>query len=74
MSEREWRFYIDDMLPFAEKVRTCSEGIDRATFEQDELKYDAILTPNCLIVVCRVNRYAPVCSRSACDRTVSGSH
>ena len=43
MSEREWRFYIDDMLRFAEKVRKYSEGIDRTTFEQDELKYDAIL-------------------------------
>jgi len=43
MSEREWRIYIDDMLRFAEKVRTYSEGIDRATFQQDELKYDAIL-------------------------------
>ena len=32
MSEREWRFYLDDMLRFAEKVRTYSEGIDRATF------------------------------------------
>ena len=28
MSEREWRFYIDDMLRFAEKVRTYSAGID----------------------------------------------
>jgi uncharacterized protein with HEPN domain len=43
MSEREWRFYIDDMLRFAEKVRTYSADIDRLTFEQDELKYDAIL-------------------------------
>jgi uncharacterized protein with HEPN domain len=43
MSEREWRFYLDDMLRFAEKVRTYSAGIDRGTFEQDELKYDAIL-------------------------------
>ena len=43
MSEREWRFYIDDMLRFAEKVRTYSAGIDRGAFEQDELKYDAIL-------------------------------
>ena len=43
MSEREWRFYLDDMLRFAEKVRTYSAGIDQATFERDELKYDAIL-------------------------------
>ena len=43
MSEREWRFYLDDMLRFAKKVRTYSAGIDQAMFEQDELKYDAIL-------------------------------
>ncbi len=43
MSEREWRFYIGDMLRFAERVRKYSAGIDRDVFEQDELKYDAIL-------------------------------
>ena len=43
MSEREWRFYLDDMLRFAEKVRTYSADIDRDTFEKDELTYDAIL-------------------------------
>lgn len=43
MSERAWRFYLDDMLRFAEKVRTYSGGIDRQTFESDELKYDAIV-------------------------------
>lgn len=43
MSEREWRFYLEDMLRFAEKVRTYSAGLDQAAFEQDELKYDAIL-------------------------------
>lgn len=43
MSEREWRFYLEDMLRFAEKVKSYSAGLDQATFEQDELKYDAIL-------------------------------
>ena len=43
MSEREWRFYLDDMLRFAEKVKAYSAGIDRDTFERHELKYDAIL-------------------------------
>ncbi|MGB5251516.1 MAG: hypothetical protein WBN68_02195 [Sedimenticolaceae bacterium] len=32
MSEREWRFNLDDMLRFAEKVRTCSAGVGRDTF------------------------------------------
>ncbi len=43
MSEREWKFYIDDMLRFAEKVLAYSAGLDQAQFEGDELKYDAIL-------------------------------
>jgi uncharacterized protein with HEPN domain len=43
MSEREWRFYLEDMLRFAEKVETYSAGLDRMAFEEHELKYDAIL-------------------------------
>lgn len=43
MSEREWRFYLDDMLRFSEKVLAYSEGLDRVRFGQDELRYDAIL-------------------------------
>ena len=43
MSEREWRFDIDDMLHFAEKVQAYSAGLDQTQFENDELKYDAIV-------------------------------
>ncbi|MGB5561129.1 MAG: DUF86 domain-containing protein [Sedimenticolaceae bacterium] len=43
MSEREWKFYIDDMLRFAEKVLAYSADLDQVRFERDELKYDAIL-------------------------------
>ena len=43
MSEREWRFFVEDMLRFAEKVWTYSEGLDRQEFEANSLKYDAIL-------------------------------
>jgi uncharacterized protein with HEPN domain len=43
MSEREWRFYIDDMLRFARKVQAYSEGMDQTQFIDDELRYDAIL-------------------------------
>lgn len=43
MSEREWRFYITDMMHFAEKVSAYSMGLDRAAFEGDELRYDAIV-------------------------------
>ncbi len=41
MSEREWRFYLDDMLSFAENVVTYCEGLDLETFEQTSLNYDA---------------------------------
>ncbi len=43
MSEREWRFYLEDMLRFAGKVQAYSMNLDQAAFERDELKYDAIL-------------------------------
>lgn len=43
MSEREWRFYLNDMPRFAEKVQTYSADLDQAAFERDGLKYDAIL-------------------------------
>jgi len=29
MSEREWRFYLDDMIGFAEKVLVYTEGFDQ---------------------------------------------
>ncbi len=39
--QREWRFYLDDMIRFAEKVITYSEGFDQARFITSELNYDA---------------------------------
>ena len=59
MSEREWRCYIDDMLRFAEKVRTCSAHTDRRTFERDELKYDPCAGRG---------------ARAACRPSVAGAH
>lgn len=41
MSEREWRFYLDDMIGFAENVLTYCEGLDQATFESTHLNFDA---------------------------------
>ncbi len=43
MSEREWRFYLDDMTGFAKNVLTYSAGFDQATFETTGLNYDATL-------------------------------
>ena len=41
MSEREWRFYLDDMIGFAEKVLIYTEGLDQAAFVASGLNYDA---------------------------------
>ena len=45
MSEpiREWRFYLDDMIGFAEKVLAYTHGLDQAAFEASGLNYDATL-------------------------------
>ena len=40
---REWRFYVADMIEFADKVRTYTSGIDQATFLNEAIIYDATL-------------------------------
>lgn len=39
--EREWRFYLDDMVEFAEKVLAYTEGFDQPRFKASGLNYDA---------------------------------
>lgn len=39
--EREWRFYLDDMIGFAEKVIAYTQGFDQAAFVTHGLTYDA---------------------------------
>ena len=39
--EREWRFYIDDMITFAQKVIAYTDGLDQAGFVSSGLNYDA---------------------------------
>jgi len=43
MSEREWRFYVDDMIDFAERVLAYTEGLDQAAFVASGLHYDATI-------------------------------
>ena len=43
MSKREWRFYIDDMLSFVEKVIAYTEGLDQSEFVKSCQAYDASL-------------------------------
>jgi uncharacterized protein with HEPN domain len=40
---REWVFYLDDMIRFAEKVLAYTEGMDQDGFVGDGLTYDATL-------------------------------
>ena len=38
---REWRFYLDDMIGFADKVLAYTAGLDQTGFVTSELVYDA---------------------------------
>ncbi|GHE21796.1 DUF86 domain-containing protein [Halomonas urumqiensis] len=40
---REWRFYINDMIGFAEKILAYTEGQDQHSFSAHDLIYDATL-------------------------------
>jgi uncharacterized protein with HEPN domain len=42
-TERVWRFYIDDMIGFAEKVMAYTAGLDQVRFVASSLNYDATL-------------------------------
>ena len=40
---REWRFYIADMIEFAEKVLAYTKDVDQDTLVAAPLRYDAVL-------------------------------
>ena len=40
---RTWRFYVQDMIEFGEKVLAYTEGLDQESFITDGLTYDATL-------------------------------
>jgi uncharacterized protein with HEPN domain len=40
---REWHFYVDDMICFAENVIAYTEGMDQEKFVLSGLNYDATL-------------------------------
>ena len=42
-SKREWRFYLDDMIGFAERVIEYTDGLDQAAFVASAMTYDATL-------------------------------
>lgn len=41
--QREWRFYVEDMAACCDKVLAYTQGIDRAGFAGDPMRYDATL-------------------------------
>ena len=41
--KREWRFYVDDMRQFAEKVLAYTEGMGQEDFVESGVTYDATL-------------------------------
>lgn len=43
MSEREWRFYLHDMLGFAENVLAYTAGFSQSQFINTGLNYDATI-------------------------------
>jgi uncharacterized protein with HEPN domain len=45
--QREWRFYIEDMIGFARKVLAYTSGLNQDAFTSDGRTYDATLrNPN----------------------------
>lgn len=40
---REWRFYVEDMVAFCDKVLVYTHGLDRESFTTDTMRYDATL-------------------------------
>jgi uncharacterized protein with HEPN domain len=41
--QREWRFYVDDMVAFANTVVSYTAGLDQTSFVGDRRTYDAAL-------------------------------
>jgi len=40
---REWRFYVTDMIKFAENVISYTNGFDQQRFENSGITYDATI-------------------------------
>ena len=43
MSEREWQFYVQDMIGFADRVLAYTQGFDQQRFIASGINYDAAL-------------------------------
>lgn len=63
---REWHFYIDDMIGFAEKVIAYTAGLDQASFVANALQYDA--TVRNLELIGEAATHVPEAVRAACPQ------
>ncbi len=43
LPQREWRFYVSDMIAFAENVMSYTDGFDQERFINSGITYDATL-------------------------------
>ena len=41
--QREWRFYVNDMIEFGEKVIRFSTGLEQQAFLADVMRFDATI-------------------------------
>ncbi len=41
LSDRQWRFYVEDMLGFCDRVLRFNAGVSREKFAADPMRYDA---------------------------------
>ena len=41
--QREWRFYVSDMIAFAENIMSYTDGFDLSRFVNSGITYDATL-------------------------------
>lgn len=41
--QREWRFYVDDMIGFCERVLAFTQGFDQVAFQSDAMRFDATI-------------------------------
>ncbi len=60
--EREWRFYVKDMLGFAEKAVLYTDGLDQERFVASGLNYDA--TVHNLILLGEAATHVPEIART----------
>ncbi|HIJ62288.1 MAG TPA: DUF86 domain-containing protein [Rhodospirillaceae bacterium] len=63
-SDRDWRFYLDDMVGCAEKVVTYTDGLDQVRFVESGLNYDATLRN--LELIGEAARHIPDAVREVC--------